>query len=113
MTDDELEEWLARYRPIGPPPSLRSMIVRRTGGRVVAASAWMPTAAALMAAAALYWLSAIERAVVHIDLDQAAVARAANIALVSRSLGGGTHSRLAAEFVVLLDEPKTQEEPVR
>ena len=109
MNDNELERKLRLYKPVGPPPALRSRIVNDRGGRVVAASAWMPTAAALLAAAALYWLSAHERAVVRLNLDQAAVERAATIELVSRSLGGGTQSLLAAEFVVLLDEPKTQE----
>ena len=109
MTDNELERKLRLYRPVGPPPALRSRIVNRRSGPVIAASAWMPTAAALLAAAALYWLSAHERAIVQRNLDQAAVARAANIELVSRSLGGGTQSLLAAELVVLLDEPKPQE----
>jgi hypothetical protein len=109
MNDNELERTLRLYRPVGPPPALRSRVVSHRDGRVIPASAWMPTAAALLAAVALYWLSAHERAVVRVNLDQAAVARAATIELVSRSLGGGTQSRLAAEFVVLLDEPKTQE----
>ena len=109
MTDDELEEWLARYRPLGSSPPPRSRIVSRRDRRVVAVSAWMPAAAALLAAAAFYWLSARERAIVHRNVDRTAVARAANVELVSRSLGGGTQSLLAAEFVVLLDEPETQE----
>lgn len=66
----------------------------------------MPTAAALIAAAALYWLSAYERAAVHFRVDRAAVARAANVELVTRSLGGGPQSLLVAGMVVLLDEPK-------
>lgn len=109
MTDDEFEEWLARYRPAGSPPALRSRILRGRDRRGFAVPPWMPAAAAVLAAAAFYWLSARERAIVHLNFDRTAVARAANIELVSRSLGGGTQSLLAAEFVVLLDEPKTPE----
>jgi hypothetical protein len=109
MNDKELKRTFRLYRPVVPPPSLRSMSVRRRPGRVVAASAWVPTAAALMAAAALYWLSAHERAAVQLNVDQATVARAAIVGLVSRSLGGGPQSLLVAEFVVLLDEPKARE----
>ena len=106
MNDDELEEWLARYRPVGPQPASPSPIIRPSRGPVIADSAWMPATAALMAAAAFYWLSAHERAAVHLNVDHAAVARAASVGLVSRSLGGGPQSLLVAEFVVSLDEPK-------
>jgi hypothetical protein len=61
---------------------------------------------ALIAATAFYWLSAHERAAVHLNVDHAAVGRAASVGLVSRSLGGGPQSLLVAEFVVSLDEPK-------
>jgi hypothetical protein len=108
MNDEKLERRFRLYKPIAPPTS-GAMIVRPPRGRVVAASAWMPTAAALVAATVLYWLSAHERAVVRLNVDQATVARAANIGLVSRSLGGGPQSLLVAEFVVLLDEPKARE----
>ena len=108
MNDEELERTLRRFRIVGPPPALRSTIVRRAGGRVVPALAWMPTAAALLAAAALYCLSAYERAAVRVSVDQATVARAANVELVARSLGGGPQSLLAARLVVLLDEPKQE-----
>ena len=108
MNDEELERTLRRFRIVGPPPALRSTIVRRAGGRVVPASAWMPTAAALLAATALYCLSAYERAVVRANVDHATVARAANVELVARVLGGGPQSLLVATTVVLLDEPKEE-----
>ena len=108
MNDEELEGKLRRFRLAGPPPALRATIVNRTGGRLVSASAWMPTAGALLAAMALYWLSAYERAAVRFSVDQAPVARAAHIELVARSLGGGPQSFLAAKTAVLLDEPKQE-----
>jgi hypothetical protein len=108
MNDDEIEQKLRRFRIVKPPPTLRATIVDRADTRVVPASAWMPTAAALIAAIVLYSLSAYERAVVRINVDQAAVARAANIELVARVLGGGPQSLLVATTVVLLDEPKEE-----
>ena len=111
MSDEEVERQLRRFRLVGPPPKLRAAILDRTGGRRVAASAWMPTAAAVLAAMILYWLSAYERAALRASVDQAAVARTVNIELVARSLGGGPQSLLAAETAVLLDEPK--QEPAR
>jgi len=106
MNDEERKRTFRLHRPVGPPPALPPPIVQRPRGRVVAASAWMPAAAALMAATAFYWLSAHERAAVHRNVDHAAVARTASVGLVSRSLGGGPQSLLVAEFVVSLDEPK-------
>ena len=108
MNDDELEKTLQRYRPVGLPSPARVLPRKRPPGRVVAATVWMPIAAALMAATALYWLSAREHAAVHLRVDRAAVARAANVRLVSRVLGGGSHSLVAADFVVSLDEPKVE-----
>ena len=106
MNDEEVERTLRRFRLVGPPPKLRATIVDRRDGRVVPASAWMPTAAALIAAAVLYAASAYERAAVRVSVDRAAVTRTTNIELVARSLGGGPQSLLAAETAVLLDEPK-------
>ena len=108
MNDEDIEPKLRRFRLVGPPPALRETIVNRGSGRVVPASAWMPTAAALLAATALYCLSAYERAVVRVTVDQAAIARAANVELVARVLGGGPQSLLVATTVVLLDEPKEE-----
>ncbi len=106
MNDEEIERKLRRFRIVEPPPTLRTTIVERSGGPVVSASAWMPTAAALIAAAVLYWLSAYERAAVRFSVDQAAARARRNIELVARSLGGGPQSFLVAKTVVLLDEPK-------
>ena len=111
MNDEEIERKLRQFQIVKPPETLRATIVDRTDARVIPASAWMPTAAALIAAIVLYWLSAYERAVVRINVDQAAIARAANVELVARVLGGGPQSLLVATTVVLLDEPK--EEPGR
>jgi hypothetical protein len=108
MNDEEIEPELRRFRLVGPPPKVRAPIVKPAGGDVVSALAWMPTAAALMAAAVLYWLSAYERAAVRVSVDRASVARAAHIEFVARSLGGGPQSLLAATLVVLLDEPKPE-----
>jgi hypothetical protein len=108
MNDEELDRKLRRFRIVAPPARLRTTIVDRAGRRVVSASAWMPTAAALMAATVLYWLSASERAAVRVSVDQAAVARAANVNLVARSLGGGPQSMLVAGLVVSLDEPRPE-----
>ena len=108
MSDDEIERKLRQFRIVRPPPKLRNVIVDHTEGRVVSASEWMPAAAALIAAIVLYWLSAYERAVVRITVDQATVTRAANVELVARILGGGPHALLVATTVVLLDEPKEQ-----
>src|SRR5262245_25818608 len=109
MNEGELEGTSRPYRLVVSPPSTRQPIVRRPRGRVVPASAWMPTATALVAASVFYWLSAYERAAVQLAVDHSASARAASIRLVSRSLGGGSQSLLAAEFVVWLDEPKAVE----
>lgn len=108
MNDEGIDPKLRRFRLVGPPPALRATIVQPARGRVVPASAWMPTAAALMAAMVLYWLSAYERAVVRVNVDQAAVARAANVNLIARSLGGGPQSLLVAGLVVSLDAPKEE-----
>ena len=108
MNDEELERKLRRFRLVAPPARLRTTIVDRAGRRVVSASAWMPTAAALMAATVLYWLSASERAAVRVSVDQAAAARAANVNLVARSLGGGPQSMLVAGLLVSLDEPRPE-----
>ena len=102
MNDEEIERKLRQFQIVRSPATL----VDRAGVRVVSASAWMPTAAALLAAAVLYCLSAYERAAVRVSVDQASVARAANVELVARSLGGGPQSLVVARIVVLLDEPK-------
>ena len=104
----ELEKPSQRYRPVGLPSRVRVPTRHDPPGRVVAATEWVPIAAALMAATALYWLSAREHAAVHLSVDRAAVARAANVRLVSRILGGGSHSLVAADFLVSLDEPKME-----
>ena len=108
MNDEELERKLRRFRIVEPPATLRTTIVERSGGPVVSASLWMPTAAALIAAAVLYSLSAYERAAVRFSVDQTTVARAANVELVARSLGGGPQSLLVARVLVLMDEPKQE-----
>jgi hypothetical protein len=108
MNEEDVERTPRRFRLVGPPPTLRARIVKPAEGRVVPASAWIPTAAALIAATVLYWLSAYERAVVRVNVDQAAIARAANVELVARSLGGGPQSLFAARTVVWLDEPKQE-----
>ena len=108
MNDEDLERKLRRFRIVRPPERLRVAIVNRGSARVVPASAWMPTAAALIAAIVLYSLSAYERAVVRVNGDHAAIAQAANIELVARVLGGGPQSLLVATAVVLLDEPKEE-----
>ena len=108
MNDEELEQKLRRFRLVAPPPRLRAAIVDRSGGRVVPAVAWMPAAAALMAAMVLYWLSAYERAAVRVMVDRASVARAANVELVARILGGGPQSLSVAGMLVLMDEPKDE-----
>ena len=108
MNDEELEGKLRRFRVVRPPPALREAVVHSAGGRVISASTGLPTAAAMMAAAVLYWLSAYERAAVRVSVDQAAVARAANVELVARSLGGGPQSLWVARILVLMDEPKEE-----
>jgi|SRR5688572_3030998 len=108
MNDDEIEKKLRQFRIVEPPKRLRATIVDRTDARVVPAFAWMPTAAALIAAIVLYSLSAYERAVVRVNVDQASVVRAANIELVARVLGGGPQSLVVATTLVLLDEPKEE-----
>jgi hypothetical protein len=108
MNDEEIERKLRRFRIVEPPPKLRATIVRSTDGRVVSASTWMPTAAALLVATVLYCLSAYERAAVRFSVDQTTVARTANIELVARSLGGGPQSLLVAATLVLMDEPKEE-----
>ena len=108
MNDEELEQKLRRFRIVKPPERLRAAVVNRGSDYVVPASAWMPTAAALIAATALYCLSAYERAVVRVNVDHAAITRAANVELVARVLGGGPQSLLVATTVVLLDEPKDE-----
>jgi hypothetical protein len=108
MNDEEIERKLRRFRIVKPPETLRATIVNRGSGRLVPASAWMPPAAALIAATVLYWLSAYERAVVRVNVDHATVARAANVELVARVLGGGPQSLLVATTAVLLDEPKEE-----
>ena len=106
MNDEDIERKLRQFRIVKPPETLRATIVDRTDARIVPASAWMPAAAALIAAAALYWLSASERAAVHVSVDRAEVARAANVELVARILGGGPQSLSVARMLVLMDEPK-------
>jgi hypothetical protein len=108
MNDEEIEGKLRQFRIVKAPERLRAAIVDRTDSDVVSASVWMPTAAALIAAIVLYSLSAYERAVVRVNVDQAAVARAANVELVARVLGGGPQSLAVATTVVLLDEPKEE-----
>jgi hypothetical protein len=106
MNDEEIERTLRQFRIVRPPETLRATIVDQAGGRVVPASAWMPTAAALLAAIVLYGLSAYERAAVRFSVDRASVARAAHVELVARSLGGGPQSLSVAGLVVAMDEPK-------
>jgi hypothetical protein len=108
MNEDEIKPDLRRFRLVGRRPAVRAPNVRPANDRVVPASAWMPTAAVLIAATVLYGLSAYERAVVRVNGDHATVARAANVELVARILGGGPQSLLVATTVVLLDEPKEE-----
>jgi hypothetical protein len=66
---------------------------------------------ALVAAVVLYWLSAYERAAVRLSVDRTAAARAANVELVARSLGGGPQSLVVAQMLVSMDEPKEETGP--
>jgi hypothetical protein len=106
MNDDEIERKLRRFRIVEPPARLRAAIVDRGSDGLIPAAAWMPAAAALMAAMVLYWLSAYDREAVRVSVDRASVARAANVELVARILGGGPQSRSVADMLVLMDEPK-------
>ena len=106
MNDEEIDRTLRRFRLVARPPTVRATIVQPPRGRVVPTSAWMPTVAALLTATIFYGLSASERAVVRITVDGATAARAADVELVARSLGGGPQSLSVARTLVLLDEPK-------
>ena len=108
MNDNEIERTPRRFRLVEPPATRPAAVVDRSSDDLIPAAAWMPAAAALMAALVLYWLSAYERAAVNASVDRTSVARAANVELVARILGGGPQSLSVAVMLVLMDEPKEE-----
>ena len=91
MNDQELEGRLRAYRPAGPPDSLRPRVVAGSGavpagrtpacrasGRVLA---WLPAVAAMLLAAAFYWLAASGRERIFAQLPPPGAARAIDVNL--------------------------------
>ena len=60
MKDEDLEALLRAYRPLGPPPELRALVVASAERprRPSFVLEWLPTAAALLFTWLFYWLGA-------------------------------------------------------
>ena len=69
---DDIEERLRRFRPAGPPPTLRVRVVSAASDHAVAARrfprsvlapivAWVPAAAAVILIALFSWMASTER----------------------------------------------------
>ena len=61
MNDEDLEALLRRYRPVGPPASLRAAVVGANQPARVSVGEWSAIAASMRLAATFYWLAGIER----------------------------------------------------
>ena len=84
MDDQDLEARLRAYHPVGPPPELRACLAeaRTDGGRSKAgALAWLPAVAAMLLAATLYWLAAIDRQRVFAQLQAPGAAQSIDVSL--------------------------------
>jgi hypothetical protein len=94
MDDQDLEARLKTYRPAGPPPELRQRVtdagsVVANAGRVArrlqpsgrAGLAWLPAVAAMLLAAALYWLAAAGRERVFAQLPAPVAGQAVDLSL--------------------------------
>jgi hypothetical protein len=63
---DDVEQPLAKYRPVAPPNELRRRVLDSADsagpGRPTAIRDWLPAVAAVLVATLFYWLAAGERA---------------------------------------------------
>jgi hypothetical protein len=99
MNDDrEIETLLRRYQPVGPAPSLRARIVSPMI-RERRAWPWVAAAAALLAATVGLHVST-SRLGRQMQPSESIDERAAAIAELQQSLGGGDEARQVAELVV-------------
>jgi hypothetical protein len=98
---DEIERLLGRYRPSGPPPSLRRRVAAgggRSRARVSSGVRWLAAAAAVAMAATLHFQASrtFDRlAAPHIESTK--VERATAIDDMTALLGGDILARHAAE----------------
>ena len=98
---DELEEFLKRYQPSGPPGELRDRCLGVDGRRAV--REWLLPAAAAAAAVVFYVLaSGVQREVLR--MAGSTEAREAAIAAMTAELGGDDLARMQAERVMNLIE---------
>lgn len=96
--DDDIERTLRRYRTADPPAGLRARVLTGAVGRRVGFRAWLPAAAALLAAVALHALAtAVHQSVARaVDVSRDA-ARRVVIEEMTTFLGGGDDARREAE----------------
>jgi hypothetical protein len=99
---DELEDRLRRYRPVGPPASLRGRVVAPHATPVRHRWAWVPCAAAAAAAFTFYALAASARRDLAAELIRMDPRRDAIVQALAADLGGDEEAgRLAARYVEL------------
>jgi hypothetical protein len=109
MNDPEVEHLLRRYRPAGPPPHLRSLIVAPL--RVQRIWPWATAAAVLLASMMALRVGArSEAASVDLQLGPDAAERA--VEELSQMLGDTTDARALAESMVMAEQLRADTAPL-
>ena len=105
---DELEDFLKRYRPFGPPRELRDRCLGVPVGGRHAIREWLLPAAAAAAAVVFYVLaSGVQRELLRVEGSNEA--REAVIAAMTAELGGDDLARVQAERMMNLMENEPRE----
>lgn len=96
--DDDTERVLRRYRAADPPAGLRARVLAGNVSRRAGFRAWLPAAAALIAAVALHALATVVHQSVarEVDVFRDAAQRVV-IEEMTSLLGGGDDARREAE----------------
>jgi hypothetical protein len=101
---DELEERLRRYRPVGPPSSLRARVVAAAGSTPQRRWVWMPSAAAAALAFMFYVLAASARRDLSQELTRIDPRREAVVRALASDLGGDEEATEVAASLIELNE---------
>src|SRR5262249_8980255 len=102
MTDDELEQRLHRYQPVGPSVEARGRLIDRASAapRPQRGFVWAAAAAALIAAGLLWWRTDATYARLAKGVSEVGPTRETEIQLMTLAWGGTEAARKSAVHVV-------------
>lgn len=101
---DELEDRLRRYRPVGPPSSLRARVVATDVSSARRRWVWVPSAVAAAAAFTFYVLAASARRDLSQELTRIDPRREAVVRALASDLGGDEQATEVAASLIDLNE---------